>query len=58
MSLRGRFYSALGVFLKRDDINEESKRKLLVDNTVRLRSKRADVLRNTRVRFASDETPP
>jgi predicted TIM-barrel fold metal-dependent hydrolase len=28
-----RLYGAVDVFLKRDDISEESKRKLLVDNT-------------------------
>jgi hypothetical protein len=32
LRLRGR---AVDVFLKRDDISEESKRKLLVDNTAR-----------------------
>jgi hypothetical protein len=31
----GRFYGAVDVFLKRDDISEESKRKLLVDSTAR-----------------------
>ena len=30
-----RLYGAVDVFLKRDDISEESKRKLLVDNTAR-----------------------
>jgi len=32
---RDRLYGAVDVFLKRDDISEESKRKLLVDNTAR-----------------------
>jgi hypothetical protein len=30
-----RLYGAVDVFLKRNDISEESKRKLLVDNTAR-----------------------
>ena len=30
-----RLYGAVNVFLKRDDISEDSKRKLLVDNTAR-----------------------
>jgi hypothetical protein len=30
-----RLYGAVDVFLKRRDISEESKRKLLVDNTAR-----------------------
>jgi hypothetical protein len=30
-----RLYGAVDVFLKRDDISEESKRKMLVDNTAR-----------------------
>ena len=30
-----RLYGAVDVFLKRDDIGEESKQKLLIDNTAR-----------------------
>ena len=33
-----RLYGAVDVFLKRNDISEESKRKLLIDNTARLRT--------------------